>query len=262
MKALWICLTVSISFGRLVVISDIDDTIKKSNTLNPLKIFDYFVQARPFPLMVKLYQDLNEADSEVYFHYVSASYPFLYDAEKWVAKNNFPNGTYSQRESLGEKTYPYKFEKIQNLINYYKDSDFAETQFYFFGDNSSQDTKVYRDIIIKNKISKSEIFIRDVRAERVYLSPEIQLQRSAIGVNYFLSFKELKDRFEENMISNQLRNVYLKIKEDQELIPDFILKRVETKLIKKNCSQVKSRKCRQEQEAKIKNITRDYHTKS
>lgn len=130
---------------KVLIISDIDDTLKVSHVLHPLyaapRIPNYTVR---FTGMSQLFQLLAaEPVAVTRFAYVSnalkeiAGITALGDAHRhFLVYNNFPGGVLSLRERLFDKDH--KIREIRNQISIEK-PDFV----IFFGDNGQRDSEIY-----------------------------------------------------------------------------------------------------------------------
>ncbi|MFN7728125.1 MAG: phosphatase domain-containing protein [Bdellovibrio sp.] len=140
--AILLLLTTPLAFAlpETVIISDIDDTIRKtqvhhtgavsahiSNVLNP----------KAFIGMPALYSLL--AANGVQFHYISGA-PEIISAipMKFLAATGFPVGPVTLRPSIGETTLDFKVAAIEASMRSRPNADFI-----FIGDNGEADTKAY-----------------------------------------------------------------------------------------------------------------------
>ena len=92
------------SYAKLIIISDLDDTIRQVNvsemdeaSISVMGARSKLRSIRPFSTLRSIYQDL-EKNHDVKFYYLSASYPFIYNAKKWLEINKFPEGEVFQRK--------------------------------------------------------------------------------------------------------------------------------------------------------------------
>lgn len=207
--------------AKVVVISDIDDTIKKTNSVDDgFSHAYYFLRKRVYLEMRDLYRELEKSyenfGEEVEFYYVSHTPDMFFDQERWLYRYEFPKGE-SRLRRLGEgDAYAYKKKVIEDILGQMSPRD----TFYFFGDNSSKDPEVYRDITREMNLTNSFIFIRDVTTEATFWSgdlPQIRLE----GVNYFFSEMELLERPALFFITPKLKEDILKSFSNRELIPKY-----------------------------------------
>jgi phosphatidate phosphatase APP1 len=222
-------------FARVIVISDIDDTIKKSNSMGGASQVYYFLKMKSYPLMSLIYKDIQEKyiDDGVSFYYVSAAPDFIYDQDKWLEKKGFPFGESFLRKRLSDKTYEYKMRMIRSLLlNVTK-----EDTLLFFGDNSSHDPQVYLDIIKEYDLNNTRVFIRDVSTLNTFpfYTNEIESRKK---IQYFFSEKELLKI--GLPLSHSTVNEINKYNELQTLVPLYTLETLkkrmrDNKLCRKTC---------------------------
>ncbi len=211
-------LFISSTFARVIVISDIDDTIKKSNSMGGVSQVYHFLKMKSYPLMSLIYQDIQRGNSsdEVSFFYVSAAPDFIYDQDKWLKKKGFPFGQSFLRKSLGDETYAYKMRTIRKILSKVSKDD----RLLFFGDNSSHDPKVYLDIIKELRLRDARIFIRDVSTVKTFnlnRSPKI----NTLAINSFFSERDLLN-LGLGLSAATLREI-TKYSEQQTLVPLYTL---------------------------------------
>ena len=218
-------------YGKLVIISDIDDTIKQSQVQSSTGRILALFKNKSFSHLAAIYQDLNQSHEEVDFFYVSLSYPIFYRAKKFISQHSFPKGEYFQRSLTSRSPYKFKFETIAKIIDRY---DLSKTEFIFFGDNANQDVQVYRDIREQYQLN-GQIYIRDIRLTRVKLTKLLSYQPPSDDVIYFISEAELLESPLAKAISEKtVQDIYQKVK-NQNLLPKYILRQLYKKLIKAHC---------------------------
>ncbi|MDO9183902.1 MAG: hypothetical protein Q7U04_15915, partial [Bacteriovorax sp.] len=143
-------------FSKTIIISDIDDTLKKANSVGKIQeeAFHFFKKI-PYIEMRDLFNEIkifeNNKSETTAFYYVSAAYKITFDAQEWLHKYNFPIGRSNLRALKNkESTYDYKHAVIKNiLLEEMKtiDSDNGEElHVLMFGDNASADARVYNDL--------------------------------------------------------------------------------------------------------------------
>ncbi|THH19711.1 hypothetical protein EW146_g1478 [Bondarzewia mesenterica] len=138
------------------VISDIDDTVKITNTLDTVKVLEATFIDDPAPVsgMPELYSYLNNALSNPAFFYVSGSpfqlYPFLND----FISTTYPNGpiflqnlTFTNIEGLidlvtdNDEIFEYKVGQIETIHGMYPGKKFLTV-----GDSTQKDPETYGEI--------------------------------------------------------------------------------------------------------------------
>ncbi|MFP4384631.1 MAG: App1 family protein [Spirochaetia bacterium] len=156
-----------------IVISDIDDTVLKTNAFNILKMVRtvFLKNARtrlPFEGAAAFYRALNEGAREPNnpLFYVSSSpwnlYDLLYD---FLEFQNFPsdmalflrNWGITEDEILPSKTTRYKTEVINSIMSFYN-----KTPFILIGDSGQEDATIYALLAENFPDRILSIYIRDV----------------------------------------------------------------------------------------------------
>ena len=150
----------------LSVISDIDDTIKKSDVLDKNKLLKntFVAPYQTVKGMPALYQHLKERGA--YFHYVSASPWQLYPSLKPFMRAHYPKGTLMFRHfRLKDTSFikflgtsrDYKIEKISAIIKRY-----PKHKFILIGDSGEYDAEIYATIYQQYSKQIQSIWIRRV----------------------------------------------------------------------------------------------------
>ena len=156
-----------------IVISDIDDTVLKTNAFNLLKMIRtvFLKNSRtriPFEGAAAFYRSLNEGSKGARnpLFYVSSSpwnlYDLLYD---FLEFQNFPedmalflrNWGLSENEILPTKTRRYKTEVIDSIMRFYH-----KTPFILIGDSGQEDATIYSFLAEKYPEKVLSIYIRDI----------------------------------------------------------------------------------------------------
>lgn len=219
-------------WAKVYVISDIDDTIKKAYTANGgLPQLYHFFRKRIFPEMRDLYGELEEVyeklGEEVEFHYVSAAPDWSFYQQKWLAKHNFPAGTDRLKRKGDGDTYTYKTNVITKILEQASPRD----TIYLFGDNSSKDPIVYKEVTEKLGLVNSFIYIRDVKTEATYWSDDLPV-RQLEGVTYFFSERDLVNNDGLFFLSSELIQKIEASYDDRSLVPSYTQKQLEKRLRK------------------------------
>lgn len=193
--------------SKTIIVTDIDDTIKKANSMGGIGGVYHFLKKKPYEHTRDLFNEINEYEKgqgeETAFYYVSAAPAFTFDAPAWLKLNNFPMGeTYLKTLENGGETYAYKYRTIKTIIEKELASD-PDLKIIFFGDNSQFDGKVYYDLKQEMKLSQAEIFIRDVSTEATDFDLGIPVVKLP-GVVYFFSERELIGNTSFFYMSNKL----------------------------------------------------------
>ncbi|MEA9358104.1 phosphatase domain-containing protein [Bacteriovorax sp. PP10] len=223
--------------AKTIIVTDIDDTIKKANSMGGVGGLYHFLKKKPYEYTRDLFNEINAYEQiqgeETTFYYVSAAPAFTFDAPAWIKLNNFPEGpTYLKTAENGGETYAYKYRTIKAILEKELALD-PDLKILFFGDNSQFDGKVYYDLKLEMKLSNSEIFIRDVSTEATVFDRDIPLVKLP-GVYYFFSEMELVGNPHLLFISNKLIDGITKEYELKNLIPLYTLDTLAVRL-KKIC---------------------------
>jgi phosphatidate phosphatase APP1 len=152
------------------VISDIDDTIKKTLTPDPIGILKTTFAEEPEPIrgMPELYRHIVQKLDNPPFWYLSASPYNLYPFLREFREAYYPAGTMILREAswmnlagflanLTQGTQAYKFDRMQKIHE-----SFPKRKFICIGDSTQSDPEAYGDMYRKDKKWIAAIFIRKV----------------------------------------------------------------------------------------------------
>jgi hypothetical protein len=212
--------------SKTIIVSDIDDTIKKANSMGGIGGIYHFLKKKPYEYTRDLFNEINEHEmslgEETAFYYVSAAPAFTFDAPIWLILNNFPIGpTFLKTIENGGETYAYKYRTIKTIIEKELESD-PDLKIIFFGDNSQFDGKVYYDLKQDMKLVNSKIYIRDVNTEATDFDTELPVVKIP-GVVYFFSEIELINQPSFSYISNNLIDGISREYKFRTLIPLYTL---------------------------------------
>lgn len=220
------------AYSKTIIISDIDDTIKKSNSAGKTAGQVYhFLRKVPYLEMRDFFNEIKEEERSrgetIKFYYVSAAKTFTFNAQKWLQKHNFPIGRSTLKERGEDRsTYDFKYAVVKKImLDEIESLDVSSNEpltVMMFGDNAQVDAVVYRNISEELKLN-AKIFIRDVRGEATYFDSTLELKRVA-GVNYFFSEVELFKFPDFNFISTGLLNRTFASYKNRELIPQYTAK--------------------------------------
>ena len=135
-------------FSKLIIISDIDDTIRRTETINPLQALTnlMIVKVPAYEGIRKMYWDLWATRPQVEFFYLSSSLKDIYDADEWLGHTQFPLGITTQRSREVFLKQSEEKYKIESIIHFLKDES-ADTEVYFFGDTSFSDETIYTEVV-------------------------------------------------------------------------------------------------------------------
>ena len=152
----------------LLVISDLDDTVRIAEVLDRPKMIER-VFLRPYeavPGMPELYRQL--ADQGAWFHFVSGSpWQIAPVIEQFLGEAEFPPSVLHCREigwdfwnSDPMHTKDFKIKTIETLLQ-----QFGSCHVLCIGDDGEHDPEVYTEICRKHRDRVAAIWIRRVRAE-------------------------------------------------------------------------------------------------
>lgn len=136
-----ICLFAAVQgFARTIIISDVDDTLKISHTLNKIDSVENALHIENhFVGMSDLFNSLRSRQG-LQFFYVSNALDYIqFLHEEFINFNLFPTGPVLLRERFGDQGH--KFRTISKLILKTK-----PTHIVMIGDNSERDTVIYAQI--------------------------------------------------------------------------------------------------------------------
>jgi phosphatidate phosphatase APP1 len=139
------------------IISDIDDTIQKSDVTNKIKaltnlLFKNYTTQEKIAGTSDLYQILdrvNDGNTDGDVYYVSGSPIQISDRiENFISFNNFPKGSIDLKKiGLGKgddsptQQIEYKLGKIRPILNLFPDK-----KFILFGDSGEKDPEIYKQV--------------------------------------------------------------------------------------------------------------------
>ena len=213
-------------FSKTIIITDIDDTIKKANTMGGIGGVWHFLKKRPYEYARDLFNEIKAYETasgeDTTFYYISAAPSFTFDAPEWLVKNNFPIGpTYLKTKENGGETYAYKYRTIKTIIENELKKD-PSLKILFFGDNSQHDANVYFDLRAEMELSNSEIYIRDVSTEATEFDPNLPIVKLD-DVTYFFSEVELVGHPDFSFMSEKLAGNITKGYKNKSIVPLYTL---------------------------------------
>jgi hypothetical protein len=171
----------------LMVVSDIDDTIKESQVLDRAALLrSTFLEGfKPVAGMAELYRSWA-AGGNCHVCYVSASpWQLLLPLSEFIASEGFPEGTlhlrqlrWADKSLLGLFQGPAKHKSAAITPLFAK---FPQRRFVLVGDSGEEDPEIYGAIARKHKNQVAAIFIREIGPspnEKRYESAFRGLERS------------------------------------------------------------------------------------
>jgi phosphatidate phosphatase APP1 len=152
------------------VISDIDDTIKRTMTANAIGILKTTFVETPEPIegMPEFYQHMKETLDNPPFWYLSASPYNLYYFLRQFRETHYPPGQLILRDaswmnlaglltSMTQGTQAYKVDRMQKIHKW-----FPSRKFVCIGDSTQSDPEAYGEMYRKHPTWIGAIFIRRV----------------------------------------------------------------------------------------------------
>lgn len=152
------------------VISDIDDTIKKTLTSSPVGILKTTFADEPEPIkgMPELYKHIVQKLDNPPFWYLSASPYNLYPFLRQFRETYYPSGTMILRDAswmnlagflanLTQGTEAYKVDRIEKVYEW-----FPKRKFICIGDSTQSDAEAYGEAYRKHPKWIGAIYIRKV----------------------------------------------------------------------------------------------------
>ena len=199
---------------ELVIISDLDETLRMANAEKLVKAAGkLIIGVKPYEGMRAIFSEIKTKNPEAKFYYLSNSYNFLYNADKWTAKNGFPKGKCFQRRFKKDQSETFKPRKLKEIASAHPDASFL-----LFGDNVEHDPQFYRGLITDSQIADARIFIRDARL--VFTQKE--------DMTYFQTEDQITDDLNMSTETTAtIRNLAF-----NKLVPKFLLKNLQKRLIK------------------------------
>ncbi len=225
--------TAKVEAKEIVIISDLDDTLRMANIEKKVKAAGKLITGvKPFEGLRAIFNEIKQTESEVKFYYLSNSYPFLYCGEKWTAKHGFPKGIVYQR-SLKDKSKVFKTLKLREIAKRH-----PEASFILFGDNVEHDPDFYRNFLKENQQADIRVFIRDALLKFTEENNMV----------YFQTEAQITDDL--NMSPETSKFVsHLPLKK---LVPNFLLKNLKQRLIKSCREQLVS--CKEYASQRVEDI--------
>ena len=199
---------------ELVVISDLDETLRMANAENLVKAAGkLLIGVKPYEGMRAIFNEIKANNPGAKFYYLSNSYNFLYNADKWTAKHGFPTGKSFQRRFKKDKSETFKPRKLKEIVAAHPDASFL-----LFGDNVERDPQFYRELLNDSQITDARIFIRDARL--VFTQKE--------DMTYF----QTEDQITDDLNMSAETTARVRDLAFNKLVPQFLLTNLKKRLIK------------------------------
>lgn len=152
-----VILNAGLASAQLVVVSDIDDTIKVSHVLDPdSAVGNSSKVGNLFRGMPELYQQIRLHSPGVRFFYLSAAPEALMRRfhSAFLEKNSFPSGTLLLRRGLQGSTH--KITSLRRIA-----AEQRPTQMILLGDNGEKDPEIYEQFQKEFPQISMRIYIRE-----------------------------------------------------------------------------------------------------
>lgn len=219
---------------ELVIISDLDETLRVANVEKKLKAgLKLIGGVKPYEGMQAIFKEIKAKNPNAKFYYLSNSFPFLYDGEKWTTKYDFPEGVVLQR-CLKDKSDTFKPQKLKEIAAAHPDASLL-----MFGDNIEHDPKFYRNFLAESQISDAQVFIRDARLEFT----------EEPGMIYYQTEAQITDDL--NMSAETSATVHNLPFE--KLVPKFLLKNLRKRLVE-TCKSSGVESCREAADRRVQEV--------
>lgn len=195
----------------LFLISDIDDTIRRTHVLDRSEMVRNGVRSDlVFAGLSNLYNawscaplaegqafrsclahhSLSAPDSRWVGYVSAAPGDIQIFATYFLVRSGFPAGTFKGRESMGDDKFVFKVDAIKKLI-----SDFPGADVVLIGDNGEKDVSVFKEVVRWASVEKSQTkiftFVHQVYADRVGEEPSRDQNVYATAADLGLSFHAL-----------------------------------------------------------------------
>ena len=199
---------------ELVIISDLDETLKQAAVENKVRAGIKLIEGvRPYLGMQIIFNELKAKHPGAKFYYLSNSYTFLYSGKEWTRKFGFPQGVVLQR-SIKDQSDSFKPSKLKEIIKNHPNAK----KWLLFGDNVEKDPKFYEELVSESGLNNSEIYIRDARL----IFPQSPLS------NYYQHEVQILDALRISQGSAEV----IRSLPFNELVPKFLLKTLRKRLVK------------------------------
>jgi phosphatidate phosphatase APP1 len=205
--------TASVEAKEIVIISDLDETLRIANIEKKVKAAGKLITGvKPYEGLRAIFNEMNQKNPDIKFYYLSNSYPFLYCGKQWTAKHGLPKGTVFQR-NLKDKSKTFKTRKLREIAQKHPDASFI-----LFGDNVEHDPDFYRNFLKENQSRDISVYIRDAK---LVFTEESQM-------TYFQTEAQITDELEISPETTKFINNL----PFNKLVPKFLLKNLKSRIIK------------------------------
>ena len=191
-----------LSNRKVLLVSDIDDTIKVSHILSPAKYLRFADGSTPFTGMAQLYQLIrNKNPQTTEIAYLSnapeeiAGFDIMKQShENFLARNKFPQGNLLLRQSLKDQNH--KINTIRKLV-----SEVQPEVLIMVGDNGERDAEIYAQAQKELSAQNIEIhiYIHQLYSSQGWYQTGKALQTGELG--FVTPFEIALDLKQYNLIS-------------------------------------------------------------
>ena len=223
--------------AKVLIITDIDDTIKQTNVLNSLAAaMSTFGKTPDFQHMKTIFKEIadHHKNEKIEITYTSGSLKCITNQPKWLAKKEFPAGLILQRRcnngefSFHVPTKDFKVKAISSLLRQLPDE---ENHIYMFGDSGEFDPEAYKAVQDLFPQFQYHVFIRDIGAKGLHYDDrlkEIKVEKN----NYFLSELDLYKYPDFSFLSSGLKSSLEADLKDHKLLAKYHSKNLAKRLHK------------------------------
>lgn len=200
--------------GPITLISDLDDTIKISNTESKLStVYRGLFRSSAFAGMAELYFEILK-HQESKFYIVSSSPPAIRKKILYfLKKNRFPAADIQLRDWIRESNIPkYKLQAISELV------EMSSTKVILVGDDTEHDAKVFAQVYKKYPEKILARYIHVITGDPV---PEGSIP---FFTAFDLACAELASKRLTNEQVLRVGEAVLRVEKNSRLIPKFSLK--------------------------------------
>lgn len=148
----------SLAAAKVVVVSDIDDTIKVSHVLDPdSAVGNALKVGNVFRGMSYLYSLIQASHHQTQFFYLTNAPQVGFDRihARFLEIHEFPNGDLLLRRNITDNEH--KIRSLRKIVD-----DNSGAQFILIGDNGERDPAFYNQIRLERPNENFTVFIREV----------------------------------------------------------------------------------------------------
>lgn len=192
------------AFSKIIVISDIDDTIKKTNVKSLWEMARNVSNSHNFyPGIPEVFQAIADNNEDVKFFYISNAMRFFVgDNYDNFLEQYFPHGKVFYKPSLFHKNH--KFNSIKNIVI----TEHPDVVIYL-GDNSERDPSIYAMLAKEFPTVKNLQFIRAIHSiNNSKTESLIRKEQLPFYTPLEITYHLYKNGILENTVYNELADYY------------------------------------------------------